>query len=71
MTILKFDAFRNDIFTKGNAIGIQILYRTDQKPVGVWTYSCPRDILDDIGAKELASRIYSVFKQHVSRPASE
>jgi hypothetical protein len=34
-------------------------------------YSYPVHILQELGTKELASRIYSVFKQHISRPASE
>lgn len=34
-------------------------------------YAYPLDMLQELGAKELASRIYSVFKQHISRPASE
>lgn len=74
MTLTKFDVLTGlymDNYPK-RMFTVMIVYR--RKPwrkSRVYRYSVPRDVLEDIGPKELSKRIYSVFKQHISRPAAE
>lgn len=57
----------NDDYSR-NKRTLQILYNLGIED-RIYTYSFPLHILDDIGPKELSRRIYSVFKQHINRPA--
>lgn len=72
MRIDKFDincGLVNDDYSR-NKRTLQILYDAGAGEK-IYNYSFPLHILQELGAKELASRIYSVFKQHILRPASE
>lgn len=71
--ITKFDTnlgLINDDYSR-NKRTLQILYAKGSADAKIYNYSFPLHILEELGAKELANRIYSVFKQHISRPASE
>jgi hypothetical protein len=71
MKLLIFNPFcglDGDDFVK-NRRTLRITYQLEgQEPKRYnYHYSFPLDVLEDIGPKELAARIYSVFKQHVCR----
>lgn len=66
LTGLLNDNYSKDMFT------VMIAYRVKPwRKSRLYYYSVPRSILLDIGPKELSRRIYSVFKQHINRPAAE
>jgi hypothetical protein len=66
-----FHGLNEDDFVKDRR-SLVIEYDRPGRSERFWfLYSYPLDMLQELGAKELASRIYSVFKQHITRPASE
>lgn len=65
MTLVKFNpvcGVNGDDYAR-NRRTLQIRYQLAGDPEAkMYEYSFPMDVLDDIGAKELAKRIYYVFK---------
>lgn len=60
-----------DDFSKNRRTVIITYQLPRQRKPRHYQYSFPVDVLTDIGPKELAARIYSVFKQHVGRLLSD
>lgn len=66
-----FHGYNEDDFVKNRRTLVIEYDRPGRSERFRFLYAYPLEILQELGAKELASRIYSVFKQHISRPASE
>lgn len=70
MKLKKFNpqcGLQGDDFTRDRRT-VKILYRlSGQRTIKDYIYTFPMDLLRDIGAKELAQRIYWVFKQKLTR----
>lgn len=70
MKIIKLNVqqvFENDDFIK-NRFTVLITWRgSKHKKDRIYAHTVPLDVFHDIGPKETAKRIYSVFKQHILR----